>query len=259
VRAVLGRLSLPSWIVLCLLAALIVLATRAPALKRRLYASRSSYALAFVDYLDQPRVGLVLAFIVLYRTGESFLLNMAYPFLNDIGVTRAQYGIAYGTFGIAASIAGGLLGGALIARYGLRRCIWPFVIGQNVLNLLYMGMAWKYAAIFQNPAAGSADLRLVTGLIVVEAFGAGLGTAAFMVFIMRTTKSGHKAAHFAIGTALMQISATMAGVFSGFLAESFGFVVFFGITFVATIPAMALIPFLPPIKADPPRPAPAGE
>lgn len=236
---------LPRWIVVVLLIVLLVLAVRAPAFKRRLYASRSTYALAFVDYLDQPRAGLILAFVALYRTGESFLLNMAYPFLHDVGVDRAAYGVAYGTFGIAASIAGGLAGGALIARYGLKRCIWPFVLSQNVLNLLYVFMAWHYRELLLDPGVGAADVRLVTAVIVVEAFGAGLGTAAFMVFIMRTTRPDYKAAHFAIATGIATVSATLAGVLSGFLAKTFGFMWFFAFTFVATIPAMALIPFLP--------------
>jgi PAT family beta-lactamase induction signal transducer AmpG len=239
---------LPRWIVVALLAVLAVLAVRAPALKRRLYASRSTYALAFIDYLDQPRAVLILAFVATYRAGESFLLNMAYPFLRDIGVSRASYGLAYGTFGISASIAGGLLGGMLIARTSLKRCIWPFVLAQNVLNLFYMGMAMLYRPIFQRPEAGSADIRLVTALIVVEAFGAGLGTAAFMVFIMRTTRPEHKAAHFAIATGLATVSATFAGVLSGFIADSLGFTAFFAFTFLATVPSMAMIPFLPHLE-----------
>lgn len=256
VARTLGRISVPSWIVLGLLLALAVVAVRAPALKRRLYASRSTYALAFVDYLDQPRIGVILAFIVLYRTGESFLLNMAYPFLRDIGVTRTAYGIAYGTFGIAASIAGGLVGGALIAKWGLKRCIWPFVLSQNTLNLLYMFLASHYRAIFQHPELGAADLRVVTALIVFEAFGAGLGTAAFLVFIMRTTKPSYKAANMAVATGLMSVSATMAGVFSGYLAAAAGFTAYFALTFLATVPSMALIPFLPHL-ADPPKPSAA--
>ena len=245
VHHILGVLSFPSWVVLILLASMFVLAIRAPALKRKLYASDSTYALAFIDYLDQPRVGLILTFIALYRTGESFLLNMAYPFLRDIGISRTAYGIAYGTFGIAASITGGLLGGALIARYGLRKCIWPFVLSQNVLNLLYMLMAIKYHTIFKHPELGHADIRLVGGLIVVEAFGSGLGTAAFMVFIMRTARPAFKAAHMAIATGIATVSSTLAGVFSGFLAAALGFSIYFGLTFLATIPAMVLIPWLP--------------
>ena len=89
----LQRVSVESWVVLVLLAVLAALAVRAGALKRWLYASKSTYALAFVDYLDQPRIGVILAFILLYRVGESFLLNMAYPFLADIGVAEPRTGL----------------------------------------------------------------------------------------------------------------------------------------------------------------------
>ena len=248
VRQLLGRLTVPQWIVLGLLVAMAAVAARAGALRRRLYASDSTWALAFVDYLDQPRIGVVLAFIVLYRTGESFLLNMAYPFLREIGVTRAQYGLAYGTFGIAAAIAGAMLGGALIARYGLRRCIWPFVLAQNVLNLLYMALALHERAALHGGPGGPVPIGLVTALIVAEAFGAGLGTAAFQVFLMRTTRPSFRAAHMAIATALMSVSATLAGVASGFLAAWLGFPLYFGLTFLATVPSMALIPFVPQLS-----------
>ena len=256
VAAILGRVSVPEWILLLLFTAMAVAAARAPALKRRLYSSRSTYALAFVDYLDRPRIGLVLAFLASYRCGESFLLNMAYPFLASIGITRAQYGVAYGTFGILASITGGVLGGALIARYGLTRCIWPFVLAQNVLNLLYMALAWQTVGMAGDAAPVTPPLFLVTGLIVVEAFGAGLGTAAFMVFVMRTTRPAHKAAHMAIATGLATVSATMAGVVSGFLASAVGFTLFFAFTFAATMPAMAMIPYLPGLDDDPAVEAP---
>jgi len=86
---------------------------------------------------------------------------------------------------------------------------------------------------------------LVATLITIEQLGAGFGNAALAVFIMRTTKASFKAAHFAIGTGLMNIAGTLAGVFSGFLASAVGFPIFFGLTFLLAIPNMALIPWLP--------------
>ncbi len=293
------KIGLPGIMAIGLLLVMAILAVNVPRLKRRLYASDSFYALAFVDYLDQPKVGIILSFVVLYRTGESFLLNMLYPFFRDIGISRAQYGLAYGTFGIAASIAGGLLGGWLISRFGLRKVIWPMVLSQNLLNLLYMALAFFYqgstlqrallqgelarkipallsgtllspvqiAQSLQGLQAHAASPYLVTIFIILEAFGAGLGTAVFMVFIMRTCKPRYKAAHMSIATSIMQISATLAGVFSGFLAAWLGFAFFFGFTFLATVPGMALIFFLPYLdnttatdyaRTDPPAGDPAG-
>jgi PAT family beta-lactamase induction signal transducer AmpG len=245
----LRKISAPMWIVLALLLVLSAVAVRAPSLKRRLYASDSTYALAFVDYLDRPRIGLVLAFIATFRIGEALLQNMAYPFLKDIGITLAQYGVAHNTFGIISTIVGSIVGGILIARYGLKRCIWPFVLALNSLNVLYMLLALKYRDILANPDAGRADFLLVCLLISAEALGAGFGNAAFTVFIMRTTKSRFKAAHFAIGTGLMNIAGTLAGVVSGFLASAVGFPIYFGLTIVLALPNMAMIPWLPHLDA----------
>jgi PAT family beta-lactamase induction signal transducer AmpG len=247
----LRSVSAPMWIVIALLVVLSAVAVRAPALKRKLYASDSTYALAFVDYLDRPKIGLVLAFIATFRIGEALLQNMAYPFLKDIGITLAQYGLAHNTFGIIATILGSILGGILIARYGLQRCIWPFVLLLNSLNFLYMLLALRYRDILADPEAGRASFPLVCALIAVEAFGAGFGNAAFTVFIMRTTKASYKAAHFAIGTGLMNIAGTLAGVVSGFLASAVGFPIYFGLTFLLTLPNMAMIPFLPYLDAAP--------
>ena len=241
----LASISPPMWVVIALLVALAVLAVRAPALKRALYASDSHYALAFVDYLDRPRIGVVLAFIATFRVGEALLQSMAYPFLRDVGITLEQYGLAHNTFGILATILGSILGGLFIARFGLRRCMWPFVLALNSLDVLYMLLALKYRAVLADPTAGRASFPLVAALISVEALGAGFGQAAFMVFIMRTTKKAYKAAHFAIGTGLMNIAGTLAGVVSGFLAAAIGFPLYFGLIFLFTVPNMALIPFLP--------------
>jgi PAT family beta-lactamase induction signal transducer AmpG len=243
--APLRKISAPMWVVIALAITLGALAARAPAIKRRLYDSNSHYAVAFIDYLDRPRIGAVLAFILTYRIGESLLQNMAYPFLKDIGITLEQYGLAHNTFGIIATIVGSIAGGALIARFGLRRCIWPFVLALNSLNVLYMLLALKYRYILHDPNAGVADFGLVAALITLEQLGAGFGNAALAVFIMRTTKASFKAAHFAIGTGLMNIAGTLAGVFSGFLASAVGFPIFFGLTFVLAIPNMTLIPLLP--------------
>jgi len=241
----LSEISGPMWVVVFLALAMIVIALQAPALKRKLYASDSHFALAFVDYLDRPRIGIVLAFILTFRVGESMLQAMAYPFLRDIGITGAQYGLAHNTLGVVATIVGGIVAGFLIARFGLKRCIWPFVLALNSLNLLYMAMAWHYRSILANPDSGAASFWLVCLLVSAEALGAGLGQSAFAVFIMRTTKREFKAAHFAIGTGLMNVASILTGVISGFLAQSLGFVAFFGITAIATVPNMLLIPFLP--------------
>lgn len=241
----LAEIDLATWVAGAFAVGLTCLLAGLPALKRRMLQSDSFYGQAFVTYLDQPRLWAVLGFLLTYRTGESFLLAMVYPLLKEIGIGRAEYGVIYGTFGIIASITGGILGGHLISRYGLKRTALPLALGQGIPNLLYMLLAWMYRGIQGHPELGAANPYLVTVFVVAESFGSGLGTAVFMVFIQRTCKPAFKAGHFAMATGLANISATFAGVLSGFLAHSMGFALFFGFTFLATLPGIGLIFFLP--------------
>lgn len=237
--AVLGQVSAAGWISITLFIALLGVLVARRRIRRRVVGSDHYYGRAYLDFLDQRRVGYMLAFVVLFRAGESFLQKMKWPFLRDqVGLSLEQYGFTNGTIGVLASFVGTFVGGWLIARHGLRRWIWPFVVAQNLLNLLYVGLD----AVSQR---GDVPLGLITGVISVEHFGEGLGTAVFMVYLMRCCDPAHKAAHMAILTALMSVSFTLAGVASGFLAEAWGFGRYFLFCFVATVPGMALIPMLP--------------
>lgn len=255
-----------AWIGFALLFALLVTLALLPLLRRRLQARRdreglSDYAANFVSFLEQPRIAAILAFVILFRTGESFLQKMRWPFLDDvIHLPLEQFGLINGTIGVLASFVATIVGGRLIARDGLRRWIWPFVLAQNLLNLLYVGLAllpWAWFPADTELLPRVVQLATVTGVIITEHFGAGLGTAVFMVYIMRTCDPGHKAGHMAIVTAVMSVSFTIAGVGSGFIAAQIGYAWYFAFTFAATIPAMALIPFIPYLdgRGEPPRAA----
>jgi PAT family beta-lactamase induction signal transducer AmpG len=235
----LAKISVAGWIGIGLFSSLLLLLALRKRIQRRITGRDSYYTRAFVDFLAQPQVGRILAFVVLFRTGESLLLKMKWPFLNDrMAVTLEQYGFVNGTLGVVASFVATFAGGYLISRHGLRRWIWPFVLGQNLLNLLYVALAlWGVPA--------PAGLWAITAVITAEHFGEGLGTAVFMVYLMRCCDPNHKAAHMAILTALMSVSFTFAGVFSGFMAEAIGFAPYFALSFAATLPAMVLVFFIP--------------
>ncbi len=241
---VLHKISVSEWIALAFLGVLLaILAAQGP-IRRWIQARDSFYAAAFVDFLAQKHVGRILAFVVLFRAGESFLLKMRYAFLRDIGMTMEQFGVAGGTVGVIASLTATMLGGYLIGRDGLEKWLWPFVLMQNVLQLLYMGVAYYYVDL-GHATPDTLNFTLLTVVITVEAFGAGLGTAVFMVYMMRCCRPGYKAAHMAILTALMSVSFTLAGVASGFLAEWMGYTLYFGFTFLAAVPGMLLLFFIP--------------
>lgn len=231
-------ISLAGWISLLLLGGLVAALASLDRIRTRFAGSDSPYATAFVDFLAQRRIGLVLVFIVSFRVGESFLVKMRWPFLHDVlGMELPVYAWANGTLGTIASFVATFVGGRMIARDGLRRWIWPFMLLQNALNLLFVMLAWL--------GPERAGTYVTVGVITFDSFGSGLGTAVFMVYLMRCCAPQHRAAHMAIVTALMSVSFTVAGVCSGFLAAAMGFESYFLFTFLVTIPGMVLVFFLP--------------
>ncbi len=246
-RPYLNRMSTPDWIALALLLVITSLLIAFKPLKRRLEQSDSIVGNSFISFLDQPKIKQILLFVILYRAGESLLSSMSTPFILDIGITKFEFGIISGTIGTLCSIAGAVAGGWLISRYDLIRTIWPITLGQNLTNLVYMGMAYKFSHLVGHPELGAADIGMVGVVHAIDQLAGGLGTAVFVTFLMRTCKEEYKASHFAIVSGLMSVCGTLMGVVSGFLAASFGYVLFFGLSFMASIPGMILlfhVPFL---------------
>lgn len=238
------KISVSGWIGIVLLLALLTVLSMLPYIRRRIERSESDFAQAYVTFLEQPGIGRALAFVITFRLGESFLLKMRTPFLlNEVQMTEGEFGLLTATIGVAATIVASVVGGLLIAKHGLRRWIWPFVLSQNLLNLLYMVVA------FGDPSETS--MAVLAFVIVAENIGSGLGTAVFMVYIMRCAAPSHRASHMAIVTAVMSVGFTAAGVSSGFLADAIGFAPYFGFTFLATLPSMLLIPFIPHLDKRP--------
>jgi PAT family beta-lactamase induction signal transducer AmpG len=246
------KFSFSGWIGIGLLLVLILLASFRERIKGFLLGDGNSfYARAFIAYMDRERMVVVLAFIILMRTGESLLSSMVSPFMVDLGI-KVHYGWISGGVGLPFSILGAMTGGWMISKYSLKKTIWPFLLAQNLTNLVYMALALylsPYLALNtgaqQITPIGSTNLFLVALVHGFDQFAGGLGTSVLVTFLMRTCLPDFKAAHFATGTGLMNLSGVLAGVVSGFLAERLGYGYFFGISFLASIPGMALIPFVP--------------
>jgi PAT family beta-lactamase induction signal transducer AmpG len=249
---VLKELNFARAVGLGLLVALLLLA----AFRKKLAAAMtrnpdSFYGRAFLTFMDQEKIGLVLAFIILVRSGEFMVSSMVSPFIVDLGIAT-HYGWISGGIGIPASIIGALLGGWMISRFGLKKMIWPFLLAQNLTNIVYMLLA-KDLAYYLNintgaahPAAiGAGNLALVTGVIGFDQFASGLGTAVLTTFLMRICKMEFKAAHFAIGSGLMSLGGIVAGVSSGFIASWLGYSGMFAVSFLISIPAMVLLFWVP--------------
>jgi PAT family beta-lactamase induction signal transducer AmpG len=255
--SVLGKIKSSGWVGIGLLSALILLALFKDRVRNFLVKDKDSfYSRAFIAYMDRERIGLALAFIILMRTGESMLASMASPFMVDLGV-KVHYGWISGGVGLPFSIMGAMIGGWMISRYTLKKTIWPFLLAQNLTNLVYMLLALELNNyIVLNTAAetlthiGNFNLFLVALVHAFDQFAGGLGTSVLVTFLMRTCLSEFKAAHFAIGTGLMNVSGVLSGVMSGFLAGWLGYGYFFGISFLASIPGMVLIFFIPFLESE---------
>ncbi len=191
-------------------------------------------------YASQRRIIAVLAFILLYRLGEAMLLKMATLFLKadvaegGFGLSTAQYGVVYGTFGYISLIVGGILGGLIISKYGLRKCLLPMALALNLPDIFYVYMAYA-----------KPPLEFVYPLVSLEQFGYGLGTTAFMVYLIHICKGQYKTSHFAISTGLMAFGLMLPGAISGVIKDAVGYPLFFVIVCLLTLPGMATIFFIP--------------
>lgn len=213
----------------------------------------NSFLESFRTYFSQHKIAWIVAYVVLFRLGDALTFKMAPPFLMDkvekggLAISTTDMGLLSGTVGVIFLLVGGLLGGYIIAKQGLKRWIWPTAIAQNSTNLLY----WMLA-IYQPSLAWAYVVNSI------EQFTYGLGVAAYTVFLMRTVRPEYQASHYAITTAFMAAGILIPGVFSGYLQGWIGYQNYFLMSAFATLPGMVAIFFLPiedePKFAPMPRP-----
>ena len=226
----------------------------------------------FLDFLDQPRIVAIVTYILIFRLGDALMLKMAQPFLLDelskggLALKTQEVGIIYGTVGMLFLLAGGIFGGWLVSKYGLKKTLMPTAIVQNGAILLYWWLAHvspggnsfnlgvDLRAVYNAfvPVSDSVHLRFLDSEIVlatlvnsIEQFSYGLGVAAYTVFLLSTVKQSYKAAHYAIATALMAMGLLIPGAVSGFIQESLGYELFFLVSFLVSVPGIIVILFLP--------------
>lgn len=207
---------------------------------------------AYVLFLGQPRALFVLTFILTFKLADSLMFAMSKVLLRDLGVITEVRGLLNG-FGTAAAIAGAIVAGAWISKVSLRRALPPIALAMAVTEPLYLVLAGfvtpiKLAAWAGAPALVQGyyapSLPLIGGVLVIEQFCGGLATAAQMVFIMRHCHPDHKAAHFAFATALYSLAQTASGTYSGVAYEGWGPVGYFGVTSLACVPCLLLLPMV---------------
>lgn len=195
----------------------------------------------FVLFFKRKEIFIIMAFLLLYRFAEAQLVKLASPFLLDaqeaggLGLTTGEVGFVYGTVGIIALTLGGILGGIVAARDGLKKWIWWMAIAINLPNAVYVFLSYTMPDSF----------FIINLCVAVEQFGYGFGFTAYMLYMIYVSEGDHKTAHFAITTGFMALGMMIPGMFSGWLQELIGYQHFFVWVVLATIPAFIVIKFTP--------------
>lgn len=190
----------------------------------------------FALFFRKPGIAVILGFLLLYRFPEAQLLKLATPFLLDtqadggLGLDNKQLGIAYGTVGLGALTLGGLAGGWIISRIGLRRALWPLVLAMHLPNIAFLLLAWWQPG----------QLWLISTALAVEQFGYGLGFTAYLMYMILVADGPHKTAHYAICTGFMALGMMLPGMWSGWLQDQLGYSRFFLWVLFATLPSLAM-------------------
>ena len=201
----------------------------------------AGFVATFRSFFRRPRIGVLLAFLLLYRLGEAQLVKMTTPFLLDprahggLGLTATQVGFVYGTIGVLALTVGGVLGGWAVARHGLRAWLWVMLLSIHLPD----------AAVLYLAHAQPASLLVVQACVAVEQFGYGFGFTAYLMYMIHISRGDHPTAHYALCTGFMALGMMIPGMWSGWLADHVGYVRFFALVLLATLPSFVVALWIP--------------
>ena len=183
----------------------------------------------FITFFQKPQVIAGICFMLFYRMPEGLLAKVSALFLIDsqanggLGLSPAEYGLVQGTVGMIGLTLGGILGGIVASRDGLKRWLWPMVLAITLPDLVYVLLAYLLPT----------SLVTISVCVFVEQFGYGFGFSAYMLYLIYYSQGEHKTSHYALCTAFMALSMMIPGMFAGTLQESVGYPVFFLIVMAA--------------------------
>ena len=204
---------------------------------------------AFVTFFTKPGVGLAIAFMLLYRLSEGFLVKLCQPFLVDareafvregqiigggLALSTDTVGLLYGTIGVICLLAGGILGGVYISRKGLKRSIWLMAAALTLPSFVYCYLSM----------AQPESLWIIGTAVSCEQFGYGFGFTAYMLYMMHFSEGKYKTAHYAICTAFMALSMMIPGFVAGAIEMAVGYTAFFWIANACSVTTFAITYFV---------------
>ena len=204
----------------------------------------NDFGRTFTTFFKKKYVLTALLFMLLYRLPEAFLVKMMNPFLLDaqaeggLGLSTESVGIIYGTIGVAALTAGGILGGFAASRWGLKKSLWPMALALTLPCLSFVFLA----------AIQPSNIYLISSCVALDQFGYGFGFTAYMLYLIYFSEGEFRTAHYSLCTAFMALSMMLPGMVAGYLQEALGYTMFFGFVMVCCLVTVA-VTFL--LKVDP--------
>ncbi|MDO4985471.1 MFS transporter, PAT family, beta-lactamase induction signal transducer AmpG [Xylanibacter ruminicola] len=184
-----------------------------------------------VTFFQKPQVWVGICFMLFYRMPEGLLAKVSALFLVDkmanggLGLSDVEFGMVQGTVGVIGLTLGGILGGIVASRDGLKRWLWPMVMAITIPDLVYVYLS----------CALPSSLLIINICIFLEQFGYGFGFSAYMLYLIYYSQGEHKTAHYALCTAFMALSMMIPGLFAGALQEAVGYRAFFVIVVVCCV------------------------
>ena len=174
---------------------------------------------AFATYFTKPALWVAIAFMLLYRLPEGFLMKMIYPFLlgaretGGLGMTMQELGVVYGAIGVIFLLLGGILGGYYISKVGLKKAFWWMALAMTLpcLSFVYLSVFFPTNMVY------------IAIAIAIEQFGYGFGFTAYMMYMMFFSEGEFKTSHYAICTSFMALSMILPGLVAGYIQEAIGY------------------------------------
>jgi PAT family beta-lactamase induction signal transducer AmpG len=191
---------------------------------------RNAVVAPMAELAQRPGARVLLAFVLLFKLGEAMAGTMAPPFYRSLGYDRAQVALAIGIPSLAASLAGAAVGGLLVARLGARRALILTGFVQMASMGLYFALAYS-----------GGDPAILVAKVVLEGFAEAMADAAFLTFLSSLCAPGYSATQYALLSSLAALPLRTVGGLSGLLAQSLGWVSFYGLTIFAAVPAMLIM------------------
>ena len=174
--------------------------------------------------------------MVLYKLPEAQIIKMINPFLlhspeqGGLGLTTAEVGLVYGTVGVIGLLLGGIIGGIVASRGGLRRWMMPMAWSMSLTCLSFVYLAY----------ASDHSLPAICGCVFIEQFGYGFGGTAYILYLIRFSAGPFKTSHYAICTGFMTLGTMLPGMAAGWIEEQLGYGPFFLWTMVCCVATIAV-------------------